>query len=131
MTTDFIAETIADAQLTFEVEKISEGYYACQITSPLGEMKRKLRMKPGYEPPTLGGMLYHYVLIAQNISEYDDMFEWADDTNRDLTEAETIQEFKQMVEDEINLRLLLSEETFQNLLSGLAINQATNNAVPR
>jgi hypothetical protein len=131
MTTDFIDETIADAQLVFTVEKISDDYYACQITSPFGEMKRKLRMKPGYEPPTLGGMLYHYALIAQNLSEYDDMLEWADDSSRDLAEPETIKEFKQMVEDDTDLRKLLSEKIFQNLLAGLAISQAINKAMPR
>jgi hypothetical protein len=131
MTTDFITETIADAQLTFEAEKISEDYYACLITSPHGKMKRNLRMKPGHEAPTLGGMLYHYALIVQSLNEYEDVLEWADDTNRDLNKPETVKEFKQMVEDETSLRLILSETIFQNLLSGLAISQAINNAMPR
>lgn len=131
MTTDFIAETIADAQLTLDVEAISEDYYACQITSPHGEMKRKIRMKPGYEAPTLDGVLYHYALIAQNLIEYDDMLEWADDTKRDVAKPEVIKEFKQMVEDETDLRKILTEKMFQELLAGLAISQAINNAMPR
>ena len=87
-------------------------------------------MKPGFEAPTLGGVLYHYALIAQNMTEYDDVLEWADDTSRDLAKPETLKEFKQMVEDETDLRKILTEKVFQELLAGLAISQAINNAMP-
>lgn len=130
MTIDFIAETITNAQLTFEVKEISADYYDCKISSAYGEMKRKIRMKPGFEAPTLGGVLYHYALIAQNMTEYDDVLEWADDTSRDLAKPETLKEFKQMVEDETDLRKILTEKVFQELLAGLAISQAINNAMP-
>jgi hypothetical protein len=73
----------------------------------------------------------HYALIAHTLSEYDDMLEWADDTGRDLAKPETKKDFKQLVEDDTDLRKVLSEKVFQDLLAGLSISQAINNAMPR
>lgn len=112
--TDFIADAITKAQLSFKAEEISEDYYACHLTSPHGEMKRNIRMKPGYEPHMLGGVLYHYALIVQSLNEYDDILEWAKDRDRDLNEPDTLKDYRQMVEDETDLKRVLAEKSLMN-----------------
>ena len=129
--TDFILDAINAAGLKFEARILKPDHYACTLTSPHSVMKRNIQMKPNREPPNIGGVLYHYTLIAQNINEYDDILDWAKDVDRDPGESAALKDFKQMVEDERDLRLLLSEPVFTNLMAGLAISQAIQNAMPR
>jgi len=61
----------------------------------------------------------------------DDILDWAKYEDRDPGAADARAEFQQLVDDERELRILLGEENFQNLMAALSISQAINNARPR
>ena len=114
-----------------QVVKAKPDVYTCSITgtfNPDLEWKRDVSAKPGTGAPTLGNVLYHYALRAQEVSQFDDILEWSDENKRDLNDPKTIPEFKQLVQDKTDLGLLLGEPIYQALLSGLEISQAIHDA---
>jgi len=132
---DFIYDAIEDAGLTMQVVEAEPDVYTCTITSTITgtinpdlKWKRDVATKPGTGAPTLGNVLYHHALRAQGVSQYDDILDWSDDNKRDLNDAKTIPEFKQLVQDKTDLSLLLGEPIYQSLMTGLAISQAIHNA---
>jgi len=129
--TDFINDAIEDAGLAMHIFEAKPDVYTCTITGitdPDLKWERNITSKTGYGAPTIGNVLYHYALRAQDISQYDDVLEWSDENKRDLNDPKTISEFKQLVQDKTDLALLLGEPIYQGLLSGLEISQAINNA---
>jgi len=128
---DFIEEAIASAELTMEQTVSQDDQYACVLTSCHNTMKRTIIMAPGVAPPSLGKILYYYAERAQEISEFDDITEWADEMEYDLNDPKIIPDYKQLVSDSTDLRLLLGEENYQGLITALEISQAMANAMPR
>ena len=129
--TDFIEEAISEAKIEMIVTKKGENLYKCVLSSVYGKMKREISMKQGYNAPSLGNILYHYAELSQQIDQYDDILDWSKEGDYDLREASTIINFNQLIEDQKDLRILLSEPVYQKLLIGLEISQAIENAYPR
>ena len=127
---DFIQDAITAAGVTLQRTLIQADLYDCTLTSPDHTMQRKIAMKPDHDAPTLGGLLYHYALIAQQLEEIDDVLEWADDNGHDLSDPKTLSKFQQMVTDKDDLHRLLGDPAYRDLMSGLAISQAISNARP-
>ncbi|HEC00469.1 MAG TPA: hypothetical protein ENI91_02125 [Sphingomonadales bacterium] len=125
---DFIEEAITAAAVELDISLKEDNQYACIMTSPHGKMVRDITVKPGYDAPTLGNVIYHYALVAQEVSQYDDVLEWADDTGHKLSDSKTLPKFRQMVDDKRDLRLLLSESIYQDMMGALEISQAICNA---
>ncbi len=128
---DFIDDAITAADVKMDVSAKGALLYACTLVSTHGKMSRDIAMKPDSPAPTLGNIVYHYALVAQEVSQYDDILEWAKDTGRDLNDPSTIPYFNQMVADKTDLRLLLSERVYVDMMAALEINQAIANARPR
>ncbi len=93
-------------------------------------MVRDISIKPGYDAPDVGNLIYHFALSAQEVSQYDDVLEWATEEGRDLNDIETLPMFRQLVDNKRDFRLLLSEPVYQNLMAALEISQAIGNARP-
>lgn len=128
---DFIKDAIDEAGLVMQVVEAEPDVYTCTITGSIKpdlDWKRDVSTKHGYGAPTLGNVLYHYALRAQEVSQYDDVLAWSDENERNLNDPKTIPEFKQLVQDKTDLGLLLGEPIYQGLLSGLEISQAIHNA---
>ncbi len=131
---DYIDIAIKTAGLELRVSKAKPDLYHCIITStanPDFNWQRGLNTKAGYGAPNIGNVLYHYALRAQEISQYDDILEWSDENGHDLNDPNTLPDFKQLVQDKTDLRLLLSEPVYQNMMAGLEISQAIACARPR
>ena len=128
---DFIAAAISEAKIEIVITEKSDNLYRCALTSVYGKMKREISMKPGYSAPSLGNILYHYAVLSQQIDRCDDILDWAKERECNLNEASTIVNFNQLLEDQKDLRILLSEPIYQKLLTGLEISQAIENAYPR
>ena len=128
---DFIDEAIASCELTMKQTLKQEHHYACTLKSCHSTMMRDIAMEPGHAPPSLGNILYYYAQRAQEISQYDDMLEWADEMEYDLSDPKTIPNYKQLVSDKTDLRLLLGEANYQGMMAGFEISQAMANAAPR
>lgn len=114
-----------------QISETEPGLYACTITStanPDFKWQRSINTKEGYDAPALGNVIYHYALRTQEVSQYDDVLEWADDNDRDLNDMKTIPDFKQLVQDKTDLRLMLSEPVYQTMMAALEISQAIGNA---
>jgi len=127
---DFIEEAITAAAVELDISLKEDDQYACVMTSSNGKMVRDITVKSGYDAPTLGNVIYHYALVAQEVSQYDDVLEWADDTGHKLSDSETLPKFRQMGDDKRDLRLLLSESIYQDMMGALEISQAICNAKP-
>lgn len=128
--TDFIDDAVKDAGISLQVEEKGADQYACTLTSRHGKMVRDISIKPGYGAPDVGNLLYHFALSAQEVSQYDDVLEWAREEGRDLNDIETLPMFRQLVDNKRDFRLLLSEPVYQNLMAALEISQAIGNARP-
>jgi len=76
-------------------------------------------------------VIYCYAVIAQQAGEYDDIPEWSKDHGYDLNDPATIPKFDQLVDDERDFQLLLGPDVFEDIMTGLAISQAVENARPR
>ena len=130
---DYIDIAITEAGLEMLVSEATPGLYHCTITStanPKFNWQRNLNTKAGHGAPGIGNVLYHYALRAQEISQYNDVLEWSDENERDLSDPKTIPDFKQLVQDKTDLRLLLSEPVYQKMMAGLEIHQAISCARP-
>ncbi|MCF6221147.1 MAG: hypothetical protein L3J65_08555 [Robiginitomaculum sp.] len=128
---DFIDDVIKSAGLVMHVAETNPDIYTCTITGTQNSeysWQRTLNTKPGYGSPTIGNVLYHYALRAQEVNQYSDILEWSDESNRDLNDPKTIPDYKQLVQDKTDLRLLLGEPAYLSLMAGLEINQAIHNA---
>jgi hypothetical protein len=125
---DYIHDAIMSAGLRLSVEEKGDDLYDCRISGPDHTMVRDIQMKPGFEAPKLGGLVYHYAQRAQQSQSFDDILEWADETGEDLQAPGTIEKYKQLVEDTQAFRLLLGESVFNDLMAALAIDQAISNA---
>jgi len=125
---DFIDEAIAAAEVRLDISHGANGGYSCVLTSRHGRMVRDITIKTGRDAPTVGNLIYHFALSAQEVSEYDDVLEWADDTGRDLNDNQTLPLFRQLVDNKRDFRLLLSEPVYQKLMAGLEISQAIGGA---
>ena len=121
---DFIDEAMASCELTMEQTLKQENLYACSLKSCHSTMTRDIEMEAGCAPPSLGNILYYYAERAQDISYYDDILEWADEMEYDLSDPKTIPKYKQLVSDKTELRLLLGEENYQGMMAGFEISQA-------
>ena len=128
---DFINDAISEAKIEIIITEKNENLYRCALTSVYGKMKREISMETGYSVPSLGNILYHYLVLAQQIDQCEDILEWAKEREYDLNEASTIVNFNQLLEDQKDLRILLSEPIYQKLITGLEISQAIGNAYPR
>jgi len=126
---DFIDDAIASAEVTMEQSLKQENLYICKLTSRHGTMTRNIEMGAGSAPPSLGNVIYYYAVRAQEISSYDDLLEWADELEHDLNDPKTMPNFKQLVSDKTDLRLLLGEQNYQEMLTALEISQAITNAM--
>jgi hypothetical protein len=127
---DFIEDAITAAAVELDILLKEDGQYACIMASSHGKMVRDITVKPGYDAPTLGNVIYHFALVAQEVSQYDDVLEWADDTGHKLNDSATLPKFRQMVDDKRDIRLLLSENIYQDMMGALEISQAICNAKP-
>jgi hypothetical protein len=127
---DYIEDAITAAGVELDISVKDDGQYACVMTSSHGKMVRDITVKPGHDAPTLGNIIYHFALVAQEVSQYDDVLEWADDTGHKLSDSETLPKFRQMVDDKRDLRLLLSERAYQDMMGALEISQAICHANP-
>lgn len=128
---DFIENAISDAGLEMQVNETEADLYMCKISNTLDpdvKWQRNITMKAGYGAPTLGNVLYYYALRAQEVSQTDDVLEWARETERDLNHPKTLANYGQLVQDKTDLRLLLSEPVYQKMMAGLEISQAIGNA---
>ena len=128
---DFINDAVEGAGLVMQVTKVRQNVFACTITrnqKPDYDWKRNITTKPDYGAPTIGNVLYHYALRAQDVSQYADVLGWSDEDKRDLNDPKTIPEYKQLAQDKTDLGLLLGEPIYQTLLTGLEISQAIHNA---
>ncbi len=129
--TDFIEEVISDAKLELIIFEQHENLYECTLTSVHGKMVKEMKMQPGYGAPSLGNIIYYYALRSQQIDQCDDILDWAKEREQDLNEASTIANFNQLLEDQKDFKILLSEPIYQNLLTALEISQAIENAYPQ
>ena len=127
--TDFIDDAITDAELTMEQSLKRENLHDCTLTSRHATMTRDIAVEAGSAPPSLGNIIYYYAVRAQELSYYDDITEWADDLEYDLSDPKTIPNFKQQVSDKTDLRLLLGEKNYQGMMAALEISQAMSNAM--
>lgn len=127
---DFIDDAIQAANVELVAKPLEDGNWTCILTSAHGNMVRKLHINAKHGEPKAGNIIYHFALVAQEVSEYDDVLEWSKEEGHDLNDFKTLNKFKQMVEDKRDLRLLLSEPTYQNMRTALEISQACANARP-
>ncbi len=128
---DFIDTAIQDTGVSLHTEPTDKANcFKCIMTSAHGDMRRTMTMREGCGAPALGDLMLYYALRAQDISQYDDILEWSDENERDLNDPKTIPDFKQLVQDKTDLRLLLSEPAYQKMMAGLEIHQAISCARP-
>ncbi len=127
---DFIDDAIQAAKVEMTASLKEDEIWTCDLKSKHGVMIRDLHIKTKFGTPKTGNIIYHFALVSQEISQYDDVLEWAKEEGHDLNDFKNLSKFKQMVEDKGNLRILLSEETYQNMMAGLEISQACANAHP-
>jgi len=126
---DFIDDAIASAELTMDQTLKQKNLYACTLTSRHNTMTRDIAMEARFAPPSLGNIIYYYAVRAQELSYYDDITEWADDLEYDLSDPKTIPNYKQLVSDKTDIRLLLGETNYQGMMAALEISQAMSNAM--
>lgn len=67
----FINDVIEGAGLVMQVTEVRQNIFACTITRSQKldyDWKRNITTKPGFGAPTIGNVLYHYALRAQDVS---------------------------------------------------------------
>jgi hypothetical protein len=130
--TDFIETAISEAGLTLETSPADEpDHYRCTIGNGRYEMVRTMRMKEGYPPPSLGGLLLYHAEQVQQIYDCDDILDWVKEYDLDLNDYKIRDKFTDLVKDQDALRILLSDDGFHKMMTGLEIHQAISNARPR
>ena len=125
---DYIQDAIDAGGLQMTTEPLAEDRYRCIVVGQSGEMVRELRMKPGYGAPTLGQFLYYYATRVQAVEDTDDFLEWADDYGHDPADPKALSAYRDYVADIDDLKRILGVEGYDNLLTGLAIDQAITRA---
>ena len=125
---DYIQATIDAGGLTLVTEPLGDDRYRCTVTSTMGEMVRDLRVQPDAGPPTLGQILYYYANRVQAVADTDDSLEWAEETGQNIGDPNVLATYRSIVEDLDALKRLLSPKGVDELLGGLAINQAISRA---
>ncbi|MAI90301.1 hypothetical protein [Ponticaulis sp.] len=128
---DFIEDAIRRSRLELSCEPLGEDAYMCTFVSTRGRMRRRIQMQPGHGEPTPGQLLYYYAVLAQQMDEAEDITEWAEIHGKDLSAHGTVSDFNQGVADRRDLEIVLGPDTFDALLTGLAISQAIEAARPR
>lgn len=128
---DFIDVAIADAEVTMTVSPLEDNAYKCELTSVHGAMTRTITMAEGYGEPKLGNLIYYYATEIQLYEDCDDILEWASDMGLNPGDSETLKRYNQLSEDHRELRMLLGEENYQNMIAALEISQALGSADPR
>lgn len=129
--TDFILDTISEAELTLDCAEAGEGAFMCTFVSRHGQMTRRITMKPGYGAPELGELLYYFAVRAQEADAAEDISDWAEINGKDLSAPNAVNDFNQLVTDQRDLELLLGRSAYDAMMAGLAISQAIENAMPR
>ena len=128
---DFIDVAIADAEVTITVSPLEDNAYKCELTSVHGAMTRTISMAEGYGEPKLGNLIYYYATEIQLYEDCDDILEWSSDMGLNPGDSETLKRYNQLSEDHRELRMLLGEENYQNMIAALEISQALDSADPR
>lgn len=128
---DFIDDAIADAEVTMTVSPLEDNAYKCELTSVHGAMTRTITMAEGFDAPVLGNLIYYYATEIQLYEDCDDILEWASDMGLNPGDSETLKRYNQLSEDHRELRMLLGEENYQNMIAALEISQALGSADPR
>jgi len=128
---DFIEDAVAAAGLSLKTKPMETDQHWCEMVSVHGTMERAINVKPGFGAPSIGGLIHHFALVAQNLDQYDDILDWSKDNDIDLNDPKTIPRFTKLVDNQRDLRLLLSEPVYQKMMTGLEISQAISNAWPR
>tara|TARA_R110002096_G_scaffold416576_3_gene619753 strand:+ start:200893 stop:201285 length:393 start_codon:yes stop_codon:yes gene_type:complete len=128
---DFIDDAIADAQVAMTVNALEDNTYKCDLASTHGSMTRTITMAEGYGPPKLGNLIYYYATEIQLYEDCNDILEWASDMGLNPGDSETLKRYDQLGEDHRELRMLLGEENYLNMIAALEISQALDGADPR
>ncbi len=128
---DFIDDAIAAAEVTMTIKPLDGNAFKCDLTSRHHQMTRTITMAEGYDAPKLGNLIYYYATEIQLYDDCDDILEWSKDMGLDPGDSETLNRYKQLDKDNRDLRLLLSEETYQDMMAALEISQAIETAKPR
>ncbi len=129
---DFIDDAIENAGITLSAEKTAPGVFRCTMVSHYGEMVRDITVKEGVdETPGVANLLYHFTLQTQSVDICDDLEDWADEYSYDASNEAIKAKYEQYCRDAKDLRALLGNDAFENLMGGLAISQAIGNARPR
>lgn len=128
---DFINEAISNAAVTMTVTALEDNAYKCELASTHGSMTRTITMADGYGAPVIGNLIYYYATEIQLYEDCDDILEWSSDMGLNPADNETRKRYSQLGEDHRELRTLLGEDNYQNMIAALEISQALGSADPR
>ena len=128
---DFIDDIIEQGALTCTTTVEAENNCRFTLEGPKGSFSRTLTMAPGAPPPKIGQILYFYGQYFQPVYSTDDVAEWAEEMDKDLSDWKVLDEYRDLVNDETAFRRCLGDEAYQALMAGLEIHQAIQNARPR
>lgn len=128
--TDYVQVAIDSASVQLHTDSLDNNQYRCRLSSPLATMSRDLTVKAGYGAPTAGQFLYYYMTRVQLVNDCDDVLAWADESNKKVADPEVLAEYRQLVADLDDLKRVLGLQVFDQMMGGLAIEQAIGAAHP-
>jgi len=129
---DFIDTAIREASISLHTEPADKANcFKCIMTSSYGTMTRTMTMREGYDAPPLGDLMLYYAETLQSVYLSEDILDWASEYEHDLTDNKTQSTFEGLVKNEADMRILLGDKIYRNMMTGLEIHQAISRARPR